>query len=145
MRDRIDVHDQTTRYRRTLEAVKNDKQLSEFNRKKIIEFVTDLQAENLTTTRQTKYLYLLPKLTKLLKKDWNKATVADIKRLVGEVNQSKHAEWTKADCRMALKRFYRWLRGLEKGEDPPETKWIRIGGFNKRILPEELLTPEDME
>ena len=145
MRDRIDVHDQTTRYRRTLEAVKNDKQLSEFNRKKIIEFVTDLQAENLTTTRQTKYLYLLPKLTKLLKKDWNKATVADIKRLVGEVNQSKHAEWTKADCRMALKRFYRWLRGLEKGEDPPETKWIRIGGFNKRILPEELLTPEDIE
>jgi integrase len=145
LRERIDVHGAKERYARSLEAVKKDKDLSEYNRKKIIRFVWDLQAEGLTLVRQIKYLYLLPKLAKLLKKDFNKATVTDIKRLVAEVNQSKYADWTKADCRMALKRFYRWLRGLPKGEDPPETKWIKIGGASKRILPEELLTPADIE
>jgi hypothetical protein len=72
LRERIDVHGAKARYARALKAVKKDKDLSDYNRKKIIQFVWDLQAEGLTLVRQIKYLYLLPKLAKLLKKDFNK-------------------------------------------------------------------------
>ena len=124
--------------------VKNDGELSDYNRKTIMRFVWDLQTEGISTPRQVKYLRILPPIAKLLKKDFNKADVDDIKRVVNQVNQSEFAEWTKSDYRVTLKRFYRWLRGLPKGENPPETRWITIGGGGKRILPEELLTPEDI-
>jgi integrase/recombinase XerD len=144
LRQQIDVHGIKGRYESALRQVKTDKQLSEYNRKTILRFIADLQADSITVPRQIKYLRLLPPLAKQLKKDFNKARVEDIKRIVTEINQSKQADWTKSDYRVTLKRFYRWLRKLPKGQNPPETSWIRIGGGNKRILPEELLTEEDI-
>lgn len=144
LRQQIDVHGSKERYDGATRQVNADKQLSEYNRKTIQRFISDLQAEGISVPRQIKYLRLLPPLAKLLKKDFNKATIDDIKRVVTEINQSKHADWTKSDYRVTLKRFYRWLRKLPKGENPKETAWIRIGGGGKRILPEELLNEEDI-
>jgi integrase len=41
-------------------------------------------------------------------------------------------------------RFYSWLKVLPKGQNPPETDWISIGGGNKRVLPEELITQDEI-
>jgi hypothetical protein len=82
----------------------------------------------------------------MLHKDFPKATIQDIKRIVAEFNKSGYADWTKNDLRVALKRFYRWQRGLPKNKDPPETEWIKISNSNgKQILPEELLAEEDIQ
>lgn len=145
MRDRIDVHKQRERYDVAVRALKNDKRISDRNKKLILKFTWDLQAEGIGLARITKYLYMLPILARRLKKEFEKATVDDIKTVVAEVNNSDYADWTKSDLRIALKRFYRWVRGLEKGEDPPETRWIRAGNSTNRILPEELLTEEDLQ
>jgi len=132
------------RYESALRILKNDEQLSEYNRKTIAKFCYDLQTEGISITRQVKYLRILPSVAKLLQKDFNKATVDDIRRVVNEVNRSDFAEWTKSDYRVTLKRFYRWLKSLPKGQNPPETAWISIGGGNKRVLPEELLTQDEI-
>lgn len=145
MRDRIDVHKQRERYDGAVRILKNDKRISEQNRKLIFKFTYDLQAEGIGLARVTKYLYMLPILARRLKGDFEKATLEDVKKLVAGVNKSDYADWTKSDLRITLKRFYRWLRGLEKGEDPPETRWIRGGNSSNRILPEELLTEDDIE
>ena len=42
--------------------------------------------------------------------------------------KSEYAEWTKNDLRVALKKFYRWLRGGE--EYPREVAWLRCGTGN---------------
>ncbi|MGD0424543.1 MAG: site-specific integrase [Candidatus Bathyarchaeia archaeon] len=145
MRQRIDVHESKDRYDRAEQHVKVDKQLSNANRENILRFVSDLQAEGIGQLRVIKYLCILPKLSKLLKKDFQKATINDIKRLVNEINQLPLSDWTKSDCRVTLKRFYRWLRKLPPGENAPETAWIRIGNGNKRVLPEELLTEDEIQ
>ena len=145
LRERIDVHEIKQRYDRAITALKEDKQLSEANRKRILRFVWDLQAEGVTLVRLLKYLYILPKLAKILKKDFEKASINDIKRVVNEINQTKLSDWTKSDCRVALKRFYRWLRNLPPGKNPAETEWIKIGNGGKHVLPEELLDETDIQ
>lgn len=144
MRQKLDIHNMQQRYERALQRLKADKGLSDSNRKAILRFMKDLQVDNITNHRLTKYLYLLGMLAKRLQKDFDKATVDDIKNLVAEINKTNYAAWTKADCRITLKRFYRWLRGLPPGQNPPETAWIRGAQNKNQILPEELLTEEEI-
>jgi site-specific recombinase XerD len=50
---------------------------------------------------------------------------------------------TVVDYKQAIKQFWKWLNG---GDDPEETKWIRRGPIErKRILPQSLLTPTDVQ
>jgi integrase len=45
-----------------------------------------------------------------------------------------------------VRRFWRWLKGLPRGKDPPETEWISIGkAQNRTILPQGLLTKEETQ
>ena len=132
------------RYKSAVRMVENDSELSPYNRKAILKFCYDLQTEGISSTRQVKYLRILPPIAKMLGKDFNKARTADIRRVVNQINSSDFADWTKSDYRVTLKRFYRWLKGLPKGENPPQTSWIRIGGGGKQVLPEELVTSEEV-
>lgn len=146
MREAIDVHNSKWRHHRAVQWLKTDKELHECNKKTILSFVQELQAEGIHLARLTKYIYLLRTLGKMLHKDFQKATIQDIKRVVAELNNSDYADWTKNDLRVALKRFYRWLRGLPRDKDPPETEWIKTTNNNgKQILPEELLTEDDIQ
>jgi integrase/recombinase XerD len=152
LRENIDVHKTKHRYDQAIQNLKADKAISEGNRKTILKFVWDLQAQGIGLPRLLKYVDLLVviarggrKISHGLGKDFDKATVEDVKRFVARVNESHYADWTKQDLRVALKRFYRWLRHLPDDKDPPETSWIRISNSNgKRILPEELLTEEEV-
>jgi len=63
----------------------------------------------------------------ILGKDFDKTNQEDIEQLIRTFNARDWAEWTKDNYRVTVKRFWRWLNGLEKGRDPPETEWIRVG------------------
>jgi integrase/recombinase XerD len=123
----------------------NNQGITDNNRQAILDFVEECKSNNLSFARRVKYLYTLPILAERLGKDFNSANVDDVKRLVGKINDDKsYADWTKNDFRAALKRFYRWLRKLSPGQSPPETAWIRVRSAKKKILPEELLTEDDV-
>ena len=82
----------------------------------------------------------------ILGKDFEAATKQDIEKLAEAINAKDWAEWTKDNYRVTVKRFWRWLNGLEKGRDPPETEWIRIGKAESRtILPDDLLTKDEIQ
>ena len=51
LRQRIDVHESKERYDRAEHSVKVDKQLSDANRKSILRFISDLQAEGIGQAR----------------------------------------------------------------------------------------------
>jgi integrase len=80
----------------------------------------------------------------MIGKDLEKITVADTRRVVSQINKSDYAEWSKNDYKVALKRFYKWLRKLPDGQQPPETSWIKTGHPKNGTLPEELLTENDI-
>jgi integrase/recombinase XerD len=146
LRQQIDVHQTQQRYKGALRNLREDSALSPKDRQLILTFIRDLEAENLTTMRLVKYLYALRQISKALRKGLDAATQEDIRNYVAALNKSKYADWSKHDFKVALKRFYRWLRKLPDDQDPPETAWIKVSAQNgKGFLPEELLTEFDIE
>jgi integrase len=144
MRKEIDVHHSHRRYEHAIEALTQDRKIIQANRKLILAFTRDLQAENITELRISKYINLLRHLSTLLAKNFEKVTVTDVKFAVANINGSEYSAWTKNDYKVTLKKFYKWLRKLPDDQEPAETSWIKTGHPKNGILPEELLTEDDI-
>jgi integrase len=144
MRKEIDVHHSHRRYEHAIQALKLDRKVIEANRKLILAFTRDLQAENITELRISKYINLLRHLSALLEKTFEEATVTDLRSVVADINGSEYSAWSKNDYKVTLKKFYKWLRKLPNDQEPAETSWIKTGHPKNGILPEELLTEEDI-
>jgi len=116
--------------------------ISDNNKKAILDFRSECSAQGIGLLRVGKYVYMLRRIAEMLGKDFADADINDMKRLVADIEQSNYADWTKHDFKVGIKKFYKWFRG-EK--NPPETEWIKTTMKNhKRKLPEDLLTEDDV-
>ena len=67
----------------------------------------------------------------------------DIVELVAWLYTRGTSASTVVDYKQTIKQFWKWM---SDGDDPQETKWIRRGPVEqKRILPQRLLTPGDIQ
>ncbi|MEM3027401.1 MAG: phage integrase N-terminal SAM-like domain-containing protein, partial [Candidatus Bathyarchaeia archaeon] len=118
--------------------------MRERDRELLEEFKKNLLSEGLTEARVAKYLDTLRRVSEMLNKPFEEATVDDVKDLVYRLERSGYSPWTKHDYKVALKRFYKWLKGNNE-EYPPEVKWIKTTLKAKdELLPEDLLTEEEI-
>ena len=71
----------------------------------------------------------------------------DVEKLIRQINVASYTEHTKHDYKIILKKFYQWLRGCseEDHEYPEEVKWIKTTLRRRRLLPETLLTTEELK
>jgi len=140
---RIDIHDFMRRLELAERLIEARNPISARNAELIRRFEERCFSEGLSKVRVVKYLQSLRKISEWLGKDFDEADKADIERLVGRLEGSDYSAWTKHDYKVALKRFYRWLRG---GEDcPPEVKWMKTTFKEKdMLLPDQLITEEDV-
>jgi len=148
MRDRhtIDIHNYPRRLERAIKFLNAHRGVSEHNKTLVLQFLDRLKAEGLSIARQAGYVQRLTTIAIILGKDFEAATKQDIEKLAEAINAKEWAEWTKDNYRVTVKRFWRWLNGLEKGRDPPETEWIRIGKAESRtILPDDLLSKDEIQ
>ncbi len=100
-------------------------------------------AQGTSLARIVRTLEDLLKFDKTLKKDFETATIEDIKDVIVRLDQDDYSEWTKYGFKISIKKFYKWLKGNEVY--PEEVKWIkaRLKMRNSK-LPQELLTEEDI-
>ncbi|MCD6423243.1 MAG: hypothetical protein J7L42_03915 [Elusimicrobia bacterium] len=140
---KIDMHLYKRRLEVSLKSL-NASEMPEDNRKDILDFHSYIIAEGLSVPRQVKYIYSLIQLSNWLGKKFQDAEKADIVSLINKIEQMDYAEHTKRDYKVVLKRFFKWMEGDD--EYPEEVKWIKTTlKSNGHLLPEELLTPEDVE
>jgi len=142
--EEFDIH----HHKRTLEAklrwLDKTGEVNEADKQLILDFYKDSVARGLSITRNIKYLILLSQLSKMLKVGFKNARKTHIKDLIIHLEQSKYSDWSKKDFKVAIKRFYKWLKGKDE-EYPEEVKWIKTGFRNsKHKLPEELLTEDEV-
>jgi site-specific recombinase XerD len=136
-------------YEKSLESairrIQNSTTLLKENRQIILEFDAHLLSEGLSLPRRKKYLHQLEKLAYWLQKDFRHATRQDIETVVQQVELASYSEWTKQSYRVTLKKFYQWLRGEE--HYPDEVRWISTSMRRGRgsLMPEELLTEQDIQ
>ena len=84
------------------------------------------------------YFFSLAKLAKALKKPFKDATKTDL------IDFLKEYSWYKSrSLKVSIKAFYKWLYG---GKNYPEcAEWIKTNGFERRTLPEEILTRDEVK
>lgn len=119
--------------------------LSDRNKKIIIDFVDDCQIMGISKSRLSKYIYLLIKMGNWLNEDYDSINLPEVKSLVREIEQCPLVEYTKAEMKMILKKIIKWIKNSD--DFPPEVKWImpHLRTTNTIKMPEELLTEKDIE
>ena len=144
MKPRIDIHSFDRRYAVALEGVSQERGLTQGNKLTINRFLDSIESEGIGIPRRLTYTYWLKHIGILLRKDFEESTIDDIRRVATEIERSNYTDYTKDTIKVMLKRFYKWLRGTD--DYPPEVKWIRLlAKKNGRILPEEILTEDDVK
>jgi hypothetical protein len=124
----------------------SEKGIGESDKADIVRFVEHLQARNISKLRATKYVYHLIVLARTASKPLGQLKKEDMERLVGRINSIDYSEETMHDYKVALKKYFQWLRGCDEDqhEYPEEVRWIKSTTKRKRLLPEALLTMEEL-
>jgi len=113
----------------------------------ILRLVETLLAKGISKQRAVKYINHLTVLARMTNKPFEQLGKEDVEKLVTWINTANYTEHTKHDYKAILKKFYQWLRGCseEEGEYPEEVRWIKTNFRHKRLLPEALLTVEEIK
>jgi site-specific recombinase XerD/ribosomal protein L40E len=140
----LDIYRREKQLDKLLEKVKNSSEICERNKELIFSFCSECLAQGLTKARTLKLLHQIYKLARMLSKPFDKTNKEDIMKLVRGIESNRGwSEWTKHDYKVAIKKFYKWLK---QEDSPEEVKWIRTGFKNSnKILPGELLTQEEIK
>lgn len=144
--DCVSLKDQVYAYDRRIEGALKKIKESEIDagsRERIFEFYQECLAQGYSKARMIKYLYTLESIARFLGKPFVDADRNDIADFIRKIEGTSYSEWTKHDYKVILKIFYRWLRKAESY--PEEVKWIRARVKNNNMLPEELLTEEEVK
>jgi site-specific recombinase XerD len=144
---KIDIHEYDKQLRGILNRIKGHPKISGANKKTILRFHRRLMADNLSLPRVIYYLNRLSMIATWIRTDFEKATRKDIEDVMRQINRMDYTQWTKKDYRVALKKFFKWLRGCdEKGEYPPEVRWVSTNvSIDKQELPHNLPNEEDVK
>lgn len=117
--------------------------MEEKNKTVILSFYDHLLCRGLSKARLLKYLNTLESLNRLFGKTFEDATKSDIAHLVKKIEEKGYSDWTKHDYKVVLKIFYKWLKRTD--DYPEEVRWIKARGRKNTILPEEILTEDEVK
>lgn len=142
-----DVHGYSQTLQKLLSQLRNSEQVSDDNRLHVLKFQQQCTAEGLSPARIVKYIYALMYLSKLFKKDFRDVKKEDVISVVQRIeSRSDYSDWTKRDYKVALKKFFKWLRGEQrKGIYPEEVSFLTTSKKNHNTLPEDILTEDEIK
>jgi site-specific recombinase XerD len=145
MKEKLVIYHTDRQLERLENNIREAPDISDGNKMAILDFYSHKYSTGLSPMRLVKYLDMLQRLARMLKKDFRAADRQDIVKLVGDIERNRsYGEWTKHDYKVVLKHFYKWLRGEE--DYPGEVKWIRTSVKHaSHRIPEELLTEAEVQ
>jgi len=140
----LDVHKIDSKMEKALENIEKSG-ISKPDKEIIMEFYEYGFTIGLGKQRILKYLYTLFRLSQWMEVPFDKAEKKDIVKVVRKIEMKDYSEWTKKDYKIVIKRFYKWLNGNDE-EYPDKVKWIKTTfRKNKRKIPEDLITKQELE
>jgi len=140
-----DIYNLKRKLERYVERIKEDPLICQANKQHILSFFDFGFATGLSEARVLIYAQRLFPLAKMLGKDFKSATKEDIQAIVGQIERNpEFRPGTKHFYKVTLKKFYKWLEGNNETH-PDKVRWIKSSVKNgNRMLPEELLTYEEI-
>jgi integrase/ribosomal protein L40E len=139
------IQEATIQAERLIKTIDADTQISKETKKITAEYVNFLQAQGRNDRTITKRLYCLAVFYKTIgNADVSKLSKEDIIRSVASIEKSKYAQTTKQDIKISIKALLKHVNGDDEFY-PPEVRWLKASmGSYKKILPEDILTEDDV-
>jgi site-specific recombinase XerD len=121
--------------------------ISEQDKASITKLIDYLLAKDVSKQRAVKYVNHLIVTARIACKPLGQLDKKDTEMLVGRINTAGYTENTKHDYIIIIKKYFQWLRGCDEDQHdyPQEVRWIKTTLRKKRLLPEALLTMEELK
>ncbi|MGB9659181.1 MAG: tyrosine-type recombinase/integrase [Nitrososphaerales archaeon] len=136
-----EIYNLNRKLERVLDSIKESNVLDS-NKNLILEFHDEILAQGLSKFR---ILFYMEKLLSIARwsaqKSFKDMIEDDIKELVRKIESMDYEEWTKANYKVTIKKFFKWLDGSDKRVTWLKTKMKRC----KKKLPDELLDKDDIQ
>lgn len=112
--------------------------VGEENKAIFLNFVREKSAQGASEGTRYLYLFCLAKLAR----HFDGRQVVELSKgdLVDFFDKWKH--FKSPSLKVSIKAFFKWLN---KGEYPETVSWIKTHGFERRKLPEDILTPQEVK
>ena len=135
------LYDWDKRLKDSIQLIKKDTGLSDHNKTQLLKFKRFLLVEkSLKPVRVVKYLYTLRIVLGWLgNKSCTDADKEDLLSIVERIDSNGFKDWTKHDYKLVVRVFWQWL-----GKDEL-VSWIKVNKVSNSKLPEELLTPDEIQ
>lgn len=142
---KMDLYNYKRILERQLQLLNNEPDIPASNKKLVFEFKDYLLSEGIGAAKISRYILDARKFCRMFNRPVKQAVEADIRKIIGKIEQTDLAAETKKCFKVFLRKFYRFLRGVSrKGEYPSEVAWISISIPQKdRKMPEELLSEDE--
>jgi len=122
----------------------SESKVSSTDKKDITDFIASMQALGIKKIRLIKNVTVLRMISLTNNKPFREASKEDCEKMIAKIENNKnYSDWTKADYKTVLKRFYKWLLGKDE-YSPDCIKWLKIKSPNGSQLPEDLITEEEL-
>jgi integrase len=125
--------------------------IAERNKELIWKFCDHCRLQGLSALRVVFYLNRFWNIARLAPKNFDEMTKEDVQRLVMGLRELRKrngepvSERTTADHLVAIKTFWKWLKGTEN-EFPPEVKWIKASCHASSFkLSDDLPSADDVQ
>lgn len=142
MRHKVEIYDYDRRLENILVRIKKSS-VDKKTKKVILDFYHECATRGLSKARVVKYLDTIERTARIFDKPIEYVTKNDIANFVSKIEEKDYSEWTRHDYKLILKIFFRWLRKTE--DYPEEVKWIKTRIKNNNLLPEEVLTEDEIK
>jgi len=148
----MDIHNIHRRYENAIRNLEHHSGICGENKERIMEFLGRCSAQDLSIARRLFYLQRLTIIAAILgDKRFVDTSRTDVESILSQIGNRLNTTgqplttWTKLGYKIAVRVFWRWMRGCGDDEDPPETSWIKTKRTkDSKILPEQLLAKEDV-
>lgn len=141
---RIDIHNINTRLNCFLKRV--DK-LPERNRDMLLKFKAECYSQGLSNARVLFYISRITRIAEIYKKNFDEMDKDDLKKIVSDIEGNpNYKEWTKSGYKIALKKFFQFVSGLEwsSRDFPQMVKWIHSKARESKLEDPTILTKEEI-
>lgn len=114
--------------------ISQSKDLSDANKRILIDFFDALKGEGISFGRRLKYLNFMPHIIAWLGVDFDKAEIRDLIRLAGTIRDQAYTEQTKKDYLVTIKKLYKTISILPEYKELDKTYFWLYDRRNKYFL-----------
>jgi site-specific recombinase XerD len=138
--------DFTKRLESTIENIEASDEISDPNKKLILDYKRDQVLNGLAEASLLKNVTRLKIVAQHVEKPFDEMDKGEVKQIIAWLHSRDYTDETVDTYKNVIKVFWKWLKDSNNGDAPPETEWIELSNSGgKRKLPKDLLSKEDIQ